>query len=454
MRSPVRPRPATAVALAFALAVVAGCTQVVPGRPGAAGAFTDIATTFPAGGDSLGSAALAAVEDIWREEFPRAFGQPWRDISTAVPVFTDDPAATEPPCVRSVAEVSGQAFYCPSADAVAWDADGLLPELNDRYGQAGVAVVIAHEVGHAVQSRLGLDEDQARNPARYPTILLEAMADCYAGMAVARLGERPIPGLPMGQVERDDAILALVGFRDPLGVAPTDESAHGNAFDRVSAFQDGYTGGAGVCAEMTLQNREFTQRRFGSADDLARGGDLPLTDLLDAVELDAQDWFGTLLPGFVPPPISGAADGPAACDPDDLAAQGPARYCTDDATISIDRRELAVLHDQFGDYAAATLVVSRYAMAALDAAGSPTVGADAGATALCLSGSYTGRLIDPEGDFALSPGDLDEAVTVMLTGDWPARDTAGDPPPGDFGFERVNQFRQGLIQGPAGCLTP
>ncbi|HZG89231.1 MAG TPA: neutral zinc metallopeptidase [Pseudonocardia sp.] len=447
MRSPVRPRPATAVALAFALAVVAGCTQVVPGRASAA-------LSFPTGGDSLGSATLAAVEDIWREEFPRAFGEQWRDITTVVPVFTDDPAAGEPPCVRSVAEVSGQAFYCPSADAVAWDADGLLPQLNDRFGQAGVAVVLAHEVGHAVQSRLGLDEAQARNPAQYPTILLEAMADCYAGMVVARLSERSIPGLPMGQVERDDAILALVGFRDPLGVAPTDQSAHGNAFDRVSAFQDGFTEGTEKCAAMTLQNREFTQRRFGSADDLARGGDLPLTELLDAVELDAQEWFGTLLPGFVPPPLSGSAEGPVACAPDDLAAQGPARYCADDGTVSIDRRELAVLHDRFGDYAAATLVVSRYAMATLDAAGTPTVGPDAGAAALCLSGSYTGRLIDPDGGFALSPGDLDEAVTVMLTGDWPARDSAGDPAPGDFGFERVDQFRTGLLEGPTGCLTP
>ena len=84
------------------------------------------------------------------------------------------------------------------------------------------------------------------------------------------------PGAAHGPVERDDAMLALVGFRDPLGVTPNDASAHGNAFDRVSAFQDGFTDGAQRCAEMSLDNRVFTQRRFGSAEDLARGGDLPL----------------------------------------------------------------------------------------------------------------------------------------------------------------------------------
>ena len=56
----------------------------------------------------------------------------------------------------------------------------------NQFGAAGAVVVLAHEVGHAVQHRLGVD--QARTgaiPARYPTILLEAMADCYAGSGAA-----------------------------------------------------------------------------------------------------------------------------------------------------------------------------------------------------------------------------------------------------------------------------
>jgi predicted metalloprotease len=444
VRTPARIRPVLVAVLVLALSAVAGCTQLVQGRASPAPTGTTGAAA-QLDSSELGTVAVAAVQEIWREEFPRAFGQPWRDIAEAVPVYTDQPNPNQPPCVRSVSEVMDQAFYCPSADAIAWDADGLLPDLEERFGPAGVAVVLAHEIGHAVQSRLGLDEAQARSPELYPTILLEAMADCYAGVAVAQLSERPVPGLSMGPVERDDAMLALVGFRDPLGVTPTDAMAHGNAFDRVSAFQDGFTDGPQRCAEMTLDNREFTQRRFSSAEDQARGGDLPLAELLGAVETDARNYFATLVPGFVPPLLSGTST----CDPGSLDRQGPARYCATDGTVSTELQELSLVHDQLGDFASATLVVSRYAMATIQAAGLPTIGPQARATALCLSGAYTGRLIDPVGAFRLSPGDLDEAVTVLLTGDWAARDTDGAVTRDETGFDRVSRFRTGLLDPPS-----
>lgn len=436
-----------ALVLTVALLAVAGCTQLVPGQASALAPSDAAALTTPGESDP-GSIAVRAVEQIWSQEFPRSFGKPWRDIGRIIPVHTDDTHSPEPPCVRGLSDVVGQAFYCPSADAIAWDADGLLPELTDHFGQAGIAVVLAHEIGHAVQSRLGLDEEQAKDPAKYPTILLEAMADCYAGVAVADLGERPIEGLPMGRVERDQAMLALVGFRDPLGVTPTDAMAHGNAFDRVSAFQDGFTDGALRCSQMSLENREFTQRKFGSAADQARGGDLPLPDLLDSVQVDAMDFFGKLVPGFVPPVLTDRVG----CDAKQLAAQGPTRYCPADGTISIDRAALTTTHHQSGDYAAATLLVSRYAMATLDAAGKPTTGDAASKAVLCLAGAYTGRLIDNPGGFTLSPGDLDEAITVLLTDDSAARDTDGKAPAGQFGFDRVAEFRAGVASGPQPCL--
>jgi predicted metalloprotease len=442
-----RTRPAVVAVLVLVLVAVAGCTQLVPGRPSASGP-DDVAVTTPLQAGDPGTAAVTAVEQIWQTEFPKSFGEQWRDIGTVVPVHTDDARTQQPPCVRSLSDVEGQAFYCPAADAIVWDADELLPQLGERFGQAGIAVVLAHEIGHAVQSRLGLDAQQAKDPVKYPTILLEAMADCYAGMAVARLAERSIPGLPMGQVERDQAMLALVGFRDPLGVTPTDSMAHGNAFDRVSAFQDGYTEGAQFCSKMSLDNREFTQRRFGSAADEARGGDLPLPNLLEAVQKDAMGAFGTLVPGFVPPVLSDRVSCPKA----ELTAQGPARYCPQDGTISIDETDLAAKHRQFGDYASATLLASRYALATLDADHKPTTGKPASDAALCLTGAYTSRLIDNPGGFTLSPGDLDEAVTVLLTDDWAARDTAGTAPKGESGFDRVARFRAGLLSGPQSCL--
>ena len=71
--------------------------------------------------------------------------------------------------------------------------------------------------------------------------------------------------------------------------------------------------------------------------------------------------------------------------------------------------------------------------------------------AMCLGGAYTGRLLDGA-SFSLSPGDLDEAVQVLLSGDWAARDSGGRADPAEHGFDRVATFRSGLLDGPQRCL--
>jgi predicted metalloprotease len=436
--------------VAAVLILTSACSQVVPGSARASAAPIPATAAVAAQSDPAGRVAEAttmALQEFWRAEFPAAFGREWRDISTFAAVETQDPAAAPPPCINRAADLADQAFYCPAADAVAWDADGLLPALHDRFGPVGVAVVIAHEVGHAVQARLGVDAEQGRDPQRFPTILLESMADCYAGAALAQFAEEPVAGLPLGPAERDQAMLALVGFRDPLGVAADDESAHGNAFDRVSAFQDGWADGPTLCAGMTLENRTFTQRRFASEADLARGGNLPLRELLAFVERDAAEFFGGLAPGWDPPELSTGG----ACPVAELAAQGPAAYCREDGGVAVDVAALERLHDEVGDFAGATVVAGRYGLAMIDATGQSPVGTPAGAATTCLTGAYTGRLFDAADGFRLSPGDLDEAVQVLLAADWVARDAAGASDPADHGFERIGRFRTGLLEGPDAC---
>ena len=405
-----------------------------PGSPSATGDVTADAT--------------AALQEIWRSAFPAAFGRAWTDIARFEPVHTANAAAPVPPCVDRVADLVGQAFYCPAADAVVWDADTLVPDLHRRFGSAGVMVALAHEVGHAVQSRLGIDEAQSREPRRYPAILLETMADCYAGVAFAHPSIQPVGELATDAHVADDALPALVGFRDPLGVEPGDDSAHGNAFDRVSAFQDGFRDGAAHCAAMTTENRAFTQRRFGSAADRARGGDLPLPLLLDAVQHDAGGWFGALAPGWNVPPLAGTG-----CPEPGGRVQGPVRFCAADGGLTIDRGALAAVHREVGDFGGITLVASRYGIAALGALGLATVGPAAGGAAVCLAGAYTATLMAPGGGwFALSPGDLDEAVQVLIAHDWATRDAEGGVDPAEHGFDRVARFRAGLLDGPGSCL--
>jgi predicted metalloprotease len=461
------------VATALALAL-AGCTQVVAGSaaPAPLPATAAVAAPVPAAApgpspsDAIAEAAAASLQEFWASAFPAAFGREWDDVDIFAAVHTGDPGAPPPPCVNRTSDIERQAFYCPAADAVAWDADGLLPALHEQFGPAGVAVVLAHEVGHAVQTRLGVDDAQAREPDRFPTILLEAMADCYAGVAVAHFVQQPVADVPIALPDRDEALRALVGFSDPLGVDSADRSAHGNAFDRVSAFQDGYgasTGGsppggvdppdmrwagAARCAEMSLENREFTQRRFGSEADAARGGDLPLPQLLPAVESDARGWFGGLLPGWRVP----GGEPAASCPGRAATAQGPVAYCAASGVVTVDRDGLAGLHSDLGDFAGATLLASRYGIALLAATGRAATGTAAGAAATCLAGAYTAGLIDSQRGFRLSPGDLDEAVQVLLVGDWAARDAAGVADPADHGFERVARFRTGVLEGPRACV--
>jgi predicted metalloprotease len=451
--APVPRRSLPAAAVVAALLLLTACSEAVPGSPRAA-----VSVPHPSPVSSIGQQQVdpagrvaevtsAALQEFWAAQFPSAFGEEWRDVAAFTAVPTRDPAAVPPPCVNRASDVADQAFYCPSADTVAWDADGLVPALHDQFGPVGVAVVLAHEVGHAVQSRLGLDAAQARDPERFPTILLESMADCYAGAALAHFAAEPVPGLPLGDVERDTAMQALVGFRDPIGVEAGDAAAHGNAFDRVSAFQDGWRDGPVRCSDMTLDNRTFTQRRFASEADLARGGNLPLRELLAFVERDARQWFGELAPGAQPPALTTGG----ACPVDELAAQGPTAFCPDDGGVAVDVSGLQQLHDGVGDFAGATLVASRYALAALDATGRDPAGAPAGAAATCLAGAYTGRLFGATDGFRLSPGDLDESVQLLLVTDWAARNAAGTSDPAEHGFDRIAHFRTGILDGAAAC---
>jgi hypothetical protein len=128
-------------------------------------------------------------------------------------------------------------------------------------------------------------------------------------------------------------------------------------------------------------------------------------------------------------------------------------FCAADGAVAVNPTQLAALHQQFGDYAAAVEMSSRYALATLNAVGASTVGPAASGAIVCLSGAYTGHLVDGVA-FTLSPGDLDEAVQVLLAEDWVARDSGGRTDPAEHGFDRVTTFRAGFLAGPQSCLPP
>lgn len=117
------------------------------------------------------------------------------------------------------------AYFCSEGPFIAFDRV-LMRRIHPNHGAYAVAVVIAHEWGHLVQSAL--------DPASH---LSETQADCFAG-AWARAEEAD-----------DDSTLGLVeDDRDSGAVALTfEDDGDPEAEDRVDAFRDGLTNGVEAC---------------------------------------------------------------------------------------------------------------------------------------------------------------------------------------------------------------
>nr|WP_042195015.1 neutral zinc metallopeptidase [Kibdelosporangium sp. MJ126-NF4]CEL21574.1 LpqM [Kibdelosporangium sp. MJ126-NF4]CTQ92355.1 LpqM [Kibdelosporangium sp. MJ126-NF4] len=452
-------------ALALALALSA-CTVTVQGVPLGTGRVVnpdkqeDVDTSFIKNTDDgeidkLAGTVIKDVERFWEESFPRTFdAKPWQPLRGGYySVDTSDKSAPAPPCTDQASDVEGNAFYCPSADIIAWDRASLLPVLKDKFGEAAVMLVLAHEMGHAVQRRAGITQQaQSRDPQRYPTILLESQADCYAGSFVRWVSDGNANVLQLDRDSLDPALEAMVLFKDPVGTEQTAQGAHGDAFDRVSAFQDGYEKGSKLCSEITVDNRVFTQRGFQTRQDEATGGNLPFDEAIKSLEPDLnafmKDAASKVGKQWPDPKLDRVTSAPR-CSKGD---QGPVAYCPDDKSIDLQTKgKLTDLHSRIGDWSTGTIISSRYALGLLAALNKPLTGPEAQRAALCVSGAYSKFLLTREGDkiFTLSPGDLDEAVQVLLGYDYPARDIDGKAPA--TGFERVAAFRTGAVDGMAAC---
>ncbi|WP_436501906.1 neutral zinc metallopeptidase [Actinokineospora sp. HUAS TT18] len=464
MRSLLGHRVRLSLALVLVVAVTA-CTTTVPGTPVGQGTVMSRDEPGNPGGvdpsfventdkgeiDRLAATVITDVRAYWEQAFPDTFGKEFTDLKGGYfSVDTSDAESQAPPCTDKANDVEGNAFYCPSADIIAWDRAALLPVLRDRFGEAAVMLVLAHEYGHAVQNRTGAGLDQRReNPKKFPTILIEAMADCYAGSFVRWVADGKAEHLNIAKERLDSALESLISFRDPIGTEQTDRGAHGDAFDRVSAFQDGYEKGVDLCAKMTVDNRTFTLSGFIDAGDQARGGNLRFDQIVESISPKLNEYFAALMAKsgktWTEPKVSTVGQAPQCGG----GKQGPVAYCPDGGRVEVDnKKELPKIHADIGDFATGALIASRFGVAALAIAGKPTDGADAQKSIVCLAGAFTGSLFAAEQRF-LSPGDLDEAVQVLLDYDYAARDAKGASI--DAGFDRVTAFRDGFTQGGEKC---
>ncbi|MDG4795741.1 hypothetical protein [Micromonospora sp. WMMD1082] len=400
-------------------------------------------------GGPLDRLALNALDDLqiyWKDRLPLDFGRPFDPVDRIVSYDSTRP--TGQVCGIDTAGAAN-AFYCTGEqDTVAWDRGELLPILDRLFGPLAVVTVLAHEVGHAVQFRLS-DAPAAS------TIVREQQADCYTGAFFRWVAEGDSPRFQVSTGPGLNQVLSTLFFiRDNLGTSFDDVGAHGTAFDRVTAFQLGFSDGPRRCAEIdeTEIRERITQQGADQADDVDAGGaDLRVDDKQNLTALAA-----TLREAFGPASGGRFRLDSAAC-PGGLTTT-PVTYCPASVSVHIDLDGLAEIgasmdEGGLGDFAAFAAVASRYALAVQHAAGLPLDGLVAAQRTACLTGAWAASIRAEQGRrLRLSPGDLDEAVAEMLAVDsLVAADVLGRSVPS--GFARVTAFRDGYTAGIDACLA-
>jgi predicted metalloprotease len=440
-------RTLRAVALAVLLTAVAGCVSVREsgGPQTSTGASTSASSAATASPNELVTRSVKDVERFWTAQYPAlSHGTAFKPIQGGLHPYTE--THLPPPCGNEQSAYQPNAFYCPDGDFIAWDAQTLIPQLQEQFGPLLVGVVLAHEYGHAVQTRLGLGDQ--------PTVVLEQQADCFAGAWTADVlagRSRAFTGVTPAQL--DNTVAGLLLLRDQPGTPAQAAQAHGNAFDRIRALQDGVEKGAVTCAAYRAGNLPVTEVPFTSQQDAATGGDLPYAEAVSSLAGDAQDYWSRAYPGLAQAPwrtlqVEPFTGTPPQCTAPDPSAGGSAFYCKDGDFVTFDNGRLGPqLYQNIGDNAVGMLLGDLFARAAQDRRGRSTTDRPGQLAVDCLAGSWTNDQLkrQPGQGLTLSPGDLDEAVAALL-----AFGRAGEAS-GISAFDRIASYRNGVLQGLSAC---
>lgn len=449
---------------AMALSVF-GCAQegdgtsVLIGGPGD-GPSAPVSSDDPA---AVAERAVGEVTSYWEATYPEVYGDEFVPLAGFHPYGPDTEA---PPCGSPpprYEEIADNAFYCPSDDIIAWDEYSLMPALNREFGSFTVAIVIAHEFGHAVQGRF-VTSDR--------TVDLELQADCFAGAWTGHVADGNAQGFGPGDIDLDKTVAGMLAIRDVPGTSADDPYAHGSGFDRVSAFQDGYENGAAKCEEYADETSDRTTVEIPfDPDEFDTEGNFPLEDdpdlpdgegLLTKLERDLNDFYtrvfdeiGTTFEPvndlvLVDPDVDSVECGGETAGGRDL--EYAAVYCEDENIVVLDGAGLVTsLNEDIGDFAVASEVARLWAVAAQSQIGDPE-GGEADLQADCLTGAWAAWTFPsgPEGDapseeLRMSAGDLDEGITGFLA----YGTTVGDG--SRTVFERTSALRTGFFESYDAC---
>lgn len=190
------------------------------------------------------SVVLRSTEEVWGEQF-RGIGRQYSDPHLVL--FND--------AVQSACGMSSSAtgpFYCPGDHQLYIDM-GFLRQLQQALraeGDFAAAYVVAHEVGHHVQTLLGIEQQMRARQSRaadpnVEQVKLELQADCFSGVWGHYAQKRGI--LEVGDVEEginaaravgDDRIQSMHG-----GAVNPETFTHGSSADRAKWFRAGFDSG-------------------------------------------------------------------------------------------------------------------------------------------------------------------------------------------------------------------
>jgi len=192
------------------------------------------------------SVVLKDTEDVWHQVF-RERGAEYQEPTLVL--FTD---ATQSGC--GVGQSAMGPFYCPNDRKVYLDLS-FFRDLDTRFGAPGdfaQAYVVAHEVGHHVQTLTGtsarvhaMQERSSEREANALSVRLELQADCYAGVWGHYAAQHNL--LDPGDAEEGLRAAAAIGDdrlqRQAQGRVVPESFTHGSSEQRVSWLRRGLDNG-------------------------------------------------------------------------------------------------------------------------------------------------------------------------------------------------------------------
>lgn len=194
-----------------------------------------------------------SLDAVWAEELPKQTGVEY--VPPDLRLFS---GAVATGCGNATSDVGP--FYCP-ADHTAYFDVSFFQELVDRFGSSGGPLaqeyVVAHEVGHHLQTQLGDIARAQRDPrgAESGAVRTELQADCYAGLWAHYADKTPAPGgsqpflRPLSTTDIQDALSAASAVGDDRiqraaqGRVNPEAWTHGSSEQRQRWFLTGYTTG-------------------------------------------------------------------------------------------------------------------------------------------------------------------------------------------------------------------